>query len=136
MKVEISGSCLCQSHQFTFEGTLKRFYLCHCSYCQKGTGSAHVANFFSYDGELNYRVSKSSVTFYKHLDTRHERNFCSECGSPLPTHNKEKNIFKIPAGCIDTDVEVLPDAHLFFGSRAKWDKDFDKVPKFDTYPEK
>jgi hypothetical protein len=41
-----SGSCLCGEIRFEIEGEFERFYLCHCEYCRKDTGSAHAANLF------------------------------------------------------------------------------------------
>ncbi|MFN3455173.1 MAG: GFA family protein, partial [Pseudobdellovibrio sp.] len=41
------GSCLCGQVEFKIQGVLESFFLCHCKYCQKDTGSAHSANLFS-----------------------------------------------------------------------------------------
>ena len=41
-----SGSCLCGEIRFEIEGEFELFYLCHCEYCRKDTGSAHAANLF------------------------------------------------------------------------------------------
>jgi len=42
-----AGSCLCGEVRFEIEGEFERFYLCHCEFCRKDTGSAHAANLFS-----------------------------------------------------------------------------------------
>ncbi len=134
MKQNLKGSCLCGKVRFNFEGSLKRFFFCHCSYCQKGTGSAHVANLFSFDGSINWE-EKKEVIFYRHEDTRHVRSFCKNCGSPLPTEVVENNMIKIPAGCLDTDFDMKPNAHIFCESKAFWEHDLDKVKRFKKYPE-
>ena len=41
-----SGACLCGAVHFEIEGDFERFFLCHCEYCRKDTGSAHAANLF------------------------------------------------------------------------------------------
>ena len=41
-----SGTCLCGAVRFEISGSFERFYLCHCSRCRKGSGSAHAANLF------------------------------------------------------------------------------------------
>ncbi len=46
MSKNIKGKCLCGSIQFTVKEPFHHFYFCHCSQCQKSTGSAHAANLF------------------------------------------------------------------------------------------
>ena len=135
MKQKLEGSCLCQNIKYRFEGTLKRFFFCHCTYCQKGTGSIHVANLFSFDGKIEWE-KKSELKMYKHLDTRHVRSFCSDCGSPLPSDISDMSMIKIPAGSLDTPFDFEPTAHIFCQSKAFWESDLDKVKRFAGYPEK
>jgi hypothetical protein len=33
------GSCLCGAVRFEVEGSFECFFLCHCSFCRKDTGS-------------------------------------------------------------------------------------------------
>ena len=49
------GSCLCGTVRFEIKGDFDSFYLCHCQYCQKDTGSAHAANLFSQSAKLVWR---------------------------------------------------------------------------------
>ena len=46
------GSCLCGAVKFEVHGDFDSFYLCHCRYCQKDTGSAHAANLFSQSRQM------------------------------------------------------------------------------------
>jgi hypothetical protein len=34
---------------------------------------------------------------------------------------------KVPAGSLDTEVGIRPDAHIFFASKADWDEELEKV---------
>jgi hypothetical protein len=43
-------------------------------------------------------------------------------------------LLKVPAGSLDTDVLVRPDAHLFFSSKANWDDALEKIPKAAKLP--
>ena len=47
MRINVKGSCLCNSVQFTISDPVQRFYTCYCSRCQKETGSAFAANLFT-----------------------------------------------------------------------------------------
>jgi hypothetical protein len=43
-------------------------------------------------------------------------------------------VLLLPAGSLDSDVELKPDAHIFFGSKANWDRDLELVAKFEDVP--
>ena len=43
-------------------------------------------------------------------------------------------LLKVPAGSLDTDVHIRPDAHIFFASKASWDEGLEKVPKVAKLP--
>jgi hypothetical protein len=43
-------------------------------------------------------------------------------------------LLKVPAGSLDTDVPIRPDAHIFVSSRANWDEALEKVPRVDRLP--
>jgi hypothetical protein len=40
----------------------------------------------------------------------------------------------VPAGCLDSEVPVKPNAHIFVSSRAGWDDSLEKVPMVDGFP--
>lgn len=130
-----SGSCLCGNVQFEIDGTFDGFFLCHCKYCQKDTGSAHAANLFSADGELRWLSGANSVTNFRLPTTRHVRSFCSLCGSALPSAPIQGEPLLVPAGSLDSEVPTMPQCHLFLASKANWDNQLEKVPGFDSFPD-
>jgi hypothetical protein len=129
------GSCLCGNVKFTIEGDFDNFYLCHCSYCQKDTGSAHAANLFSRSATLSWQAGEDAVNTFTLPGTRHRRSFCVRCGSALPSMQMAGKLLVVPAGCLDSKLTVRPDAHLFTSSRATWDSSLETLPKFDALPE-
>jgi hypothetical protein len=40
----------------------------------------------------------------------------------------------VPAGSLDTQPPVIPDANIFMASRAAWDRDLALAPGFDAFP--
>ena len=78
------GSCLCSEVRFSVDGEFESFYLCHCAYCRKDTGSAHAANLFSTTATLKWISGEDKVTQFDLPGTRHNHSFCSRCGSALP----------------------------------------------------
>ena len=131
---EYSGSCLCGAVKFRLEGEFNGFYLCHCQYCQKDTGSAHAANLFTQSIQLSWLSGEHEVSMFTLPGTRHCKSFCRHCGSALPTVQVASAVTVVPAGCLDSDVSLKPAAHIFTGSRASWDSALESIPQFKGMP--
>lgn len=124
------GSCLCGTVRFKVEGAFDSFYLCHCQHCKKDTGSAHAANLFSHSAMLSWLSGADAVTSFTLPGTRHSRSFCKFCGSALP-NTQASGVFIVPAGSLDTEVSIVPTAHIFSSSKANWEKALGEVPAFE-----
>lgn len=129
-----SGSCLCGAVRYAVDGAFEHFYLCHCEYCRKDTGSAHGANLFSSTARLQWLSGADQVRTFNLPSTRHTRSFCTACGSALPTSLGEGQILVVPAGSLDSTLSQRPDAHLFVASKAAWDEDLESLPKTAQFP--
>ena len=128
------GSCLCGQVRFEVDGDFEHFFLCHCQYCQKETGSAHAANLFSSTAKLTWLSGQDIVTEFHLPSTRHVRSFCSVCGSAVPCRESDPDLLLVPAGSLDSPVNIRPNAHIFTASRANWDDELETVPSFDKLP--
>ncbi|WP_425074342.1 GFA family protein [Sagittula sp. S175] len=124
------GSCLCGAVSFTVTGGPAAFYLCHCSRCRKGSGSAHAANLFVPGGQIAW--SGGPRAHYAVPESRHQRCFCPTCGSALPV--EATDLLVIPAGALDTPVALRPAAHICCADRAEWDHDLNDVPNLPGLP--
>lgn len=129
---ESAGSCLCGAVRYSLQGRFDRFYLCHCAHCRKDSGSSHSANLFAPGATLAWRSGEDQVATFRLPGSRHARAFCTFCGSALPFSSAD--VVVVPAGSLDTAVDLRPDGHLFTARRAPWDHDLDAVPSFDTFP--
>ena len=130
-----SGSCLCGTVTFLIEGEFSGFYLCHCKYCRKDTGSAHAANLFAQPARLTWLTGESDVSSYRLPGTRHCKSFCNHCGSALPSVQISEAFAVVPAGSLDGDIALKPTAHIFTCSRANWDSALENIPQFERMPE-
>ena len=133
--MSVKGSCLCGSVNFEIDGDFDSFFLCHCSYCRKDTGSAHGANLFSSNAKLKWKSGQDLVKNFKLTGTRHTKSFCSECGSAMPIEVPESGFIVVPAGSLDEEISIKPTAHIFTASKAKWENDLDKVHSFEAFPQ-
>jgi hypothetical protein len=134
MSSRYSGSCLCGEVRFEIEGEFDRFYLCHCEHCRKGTGSAHAANLFSSSAALKWVSGEAGVRQFNLPGTRHGKCFCHTCGSALPMMQMNGALLVVPAGSLNSDIRIRPNAHIFASSRASWDAELEKVPAFEKFP--
>ena len=127
------GGCLCGSVRFELVGDFDSFYVCHCARCRKHSGSAFASNLFASDLEVRWLAGEDALTRFQLEGTRFSRTFCADCGSSLPNVRGPSNVM-IPAGCLETDVDLVPRAHIFIGSRANWEDCLEGVPKYDELP--
>lgn len=134
MNKKHSGSCLCGQVKFEIQGDFDSFYLCHCKFCQKDTGSAHGANLFATKAQLTWIVGSQMVQNFTLPSTRHAKSFCNRCGSALPNQQMDGSLLVVPAGCLDTEIGAKPTAHLFLVSRASWDDGLEKIEKYERLP--
>ena len=130
-----TGSCLCSAVKFKLEGEFKKFFLCHCSRCRKTSGTAHCANLFAPGATLTWLSGEDKLSFYRLENTNFARTFCSVCGSNVPTDAKTRGLVVVPAGSLDTKVDLAPQAHIFMDSRANWDEKLNEITCFDQLPQ-
>ena len=128
------GSCLCGAVAFEIEAEFESFYLCHCKYCQKDTGSAFAANLFCQTGKLIWCSGEDNISSFTLAGSQHQKSFCKDCGTALP-NNHSSGILVVPAGCLDTDVAVIPTAHIFMSSKASWESNVVNIIKLEGLPE-
>lgn len=128
------GSCLCGKVKFRVEGNFEDFYLCHCEKCRKDTGSAHAANLFSSTAKLTWLSGQEQIKTYNHRSQGHIKSFCQTCGSALPNIQMEGKLLLVPAGSLDSDINIKPNGHIYYASKANWDTDLEKVEKYDVLP--
>jgi hypothetical protein len=122
------GSCLCRALTYELDGDFEGVWMCHCSNCRKtsgGMGNTIVIvpreRFHWLTGE-DHRITYTLRPTYK--ITR-----CKTCGTPLPAEEDEQNVY-LTAGTLDDPLDAGIKAHIFYGSRADWERDTDGTGYF------
>lgn len=129
-----TGQCLCGAVSFRISGKFESFFLCHCSRCRKDSGSAHSANLFSCTARLTWVSGEESIKMFRLPGSRHVKSFCSGCGSALPVSQPEVGVLVVPAGSLDSRIDIRPNAHICCSSRANWDNDLSSIERIDELP--
>jgi hypothetical protein len=132
----ITGGCLCGEIRYTCAAPAVMTVMCHCTNCQKQSGSA-----FS----INVGVPKASLRFTKGKTKIYEdkgesgmpvyRHFCGACGSPLFSDvTASPQLAWLKAGTLDDSSSVKPAANVWCRSAQSWVAHPDGVPKFPQNP--
>lgn len=137
MDNKINGSCLCGEVSYEFSGPVKVFQYCHCSRCQKFTGSAHASNIIIEPSQFKWTRGEESVGRFELPDAKHfATSFCKKCGSSLPWLAQSGRGVIIPAGTLDEDPKIRPVQNLYLSSKAPWYEDPECLLKYDELPVK
>ncbi len=130
-----SGACLCGAVTYNFDAEPQMLALCHCSHCQKATGSAFSMN-LGVPIESVQMEGKPSV--YEDVGTSGEpvlRMFCGKCGSAIATEAKAfPGVLFIKAGTLDDVSKLEPDMEIWTGSSQAWVSPCAKAKRFPANP--
>ena len=131
----LKGSCLCGAVRYEVTGEAKRFYHCHCSRCRKASGTGHASNLFVQPGALTWLSGEEQVRAFKLPQAKRFANhFCAVCGGRLPRQPKDTDAVIIPAGSLDEEAPIQPQARIFAGSRAGWSCSGDGMTVYQESP--
>jgi hypothetical protein len=131
----VSGSCLCGAVGYEVQGGLHRLVHCHCSLCRRSRGTPFASTAFTSPERFRFTRGRDRIRAFRLPAPRtYETDFCTACGSLVPTVVPDFRFVLIPAGSIDTPLSPLPGVHIYVGSRARWHEITDDEPRFDEMP--
>ena len=126
-----NGSCLCGTVKFSVSDKASNMTHCHCSMCRKIHGSLFATYYSSSD--LSFSAGEEAVETYE-SSPGFMRSFCNQCGSTLPDRSTQGDgEVYVPAGLMDDDPGIRPEAHIFTESKAECYHITDKLPQHKHY---
>lgn len=135
MQKKISGNCLCGAVNFVLEDNFSQFHLCHCTQCQKMTGSAHASNLFTQCGNIEWVSGEEKIKRYDYPNRDFSNAFCIDCGSHVPYVSKTGKYLIAPAGTLNEKPHLKAQDNIFWCERAPWYDESLKSVKCKTFPE-
>jgi hypothetical protein len=94
---------------------------CHCTRCQRRTGTAASANARIAPGSLRVLAGDELVRSYQPPDGA-AKDFCSVCGSALwSRHPETGEIRGVRLGAFDGDPGVRPELRQYVAYAAAWE---------------
>jgi hypothetical protein len=129
----ISGSCFCGTVRYEVSGPFGMMMSCHCSMCRKHHGSAFATYVSAPADRFRWISGEDSLLRYKSSE-QGRRTSCKVCGSALPEVLSAYSLVVLPAGPLEGDLGIKPQAHIFVGSKAPWYTITDDLPQHKEYP--
>lgn len=126
----LTGSCLCGSIHYQYEGEISEIAMCHCGQCRKAQGSAFATNALLLSKKFQITQGEALLKTYYSSDIK-KRVFCANCGSPLYSQRDDKlDVLRLRLGSLDTAITATPSYHIYCDSKAEWWTIADKLPQF------
>jgi hypothetical protein len=129
----VTGSCFCGTVSYEASGPFNQMMSCHCSMCRKHHGSAFATYVSGPIGNFRWLSGEDSVLRYKSSEAG-SRDSCKVCGSAVPLMMANYGLAVLPAGPLEGDLGIAPQAHIFVGSKAPWYTITDLLPQHQEYP--
>lgn len=134
---EARGQCLCGEVGFVINGSVSSFHICYCSRCRRSTGSAHASNIFTNPENITWLSGQDFIQRFELASAKSwAKQFCSICGSGLPYINRSGTHLVVPAGSLDSELDIEPDDKIFCQSRSRWIETITSKTEFPQYPDK
>jgi hypothetical protein len=133
MAALITGGCGCGTVRFAIDQPLLSASYCHCTRCQRRTGTAAAATARAEPGSVRIVAGADSLRCWAPEGGR-EKVFCVECGSALfSCEPGSQDYTGVRLGAIEGDPGVRPENRQFVAYAACWeDLPDDGLPR---YPE-
>jgi len=118
----LTGSCLCGGVRFEVAGPPGEAYYCHCTRCQRRTGTGASAQ-ARVDGDgFRLTAGEELVESWRHPDGGFAKFFCRECGAHLfSRHPDDPARMTVRMSAFDEDPGVRPSVRVFTAYAAAWE---------------
>lgn len=132
----LAGSCLCGAVAYEVWAPFLRFAHCYCLRCRKASGSGHATNLYCSPDRFRWLRGEELIARYDlPLATSFATVVCRVCGSPMPRLTRSGRELVVPAGSLDTELSIHPQAQIYWGSRASWSCSAEPAPRFQELPD-
>jgi hypothetical protein len=118
----LTGGCLCGGVRFELTEQPYTAGYCHCSRCQRRTGTSSSANARVHGSAFTILKGESLLKAWRHRSGGFEKVFCGECGSHLFSRNPhDHRQMGIRLGAFDADPGIRPSWRAFVAYAAPWE---------------
>lgn len=116
----MEGGCQCGGVRYRLEGAPLALAVCHCTECQRQSGSAFGMSLAVQSGDFRL-LSGELAAFTTVCESGRTKRcaFCPSCGTRL-YHQVVEAAISIKPGTLDDTSWLEPDAHYWTKSKQPW----------------
>ena len=134
MTTRFTGGCLCGAVRYEATGEPEVTLFCHCTQCQKETGSAFSAEIILPRTAVTIEGAMTEYDTVADSGNKATRKFCPICGCPILLEFERadyRDTVCISVGSLDDASSLQPQAHCFTATKQPWVHISDDLPQFE-----
>ena len=114
---------MCGEVRFEIDQPFVSAGYCHCTRCQRRTGTASSCSARVVPGSLQVTNGADVLAAYEPGEGGFDKFFCSRCGSALwSRHPVDHDVVSVRLGAIDGDPGIRPSYRQFVAFAAPWEQ--------------
>ncbi len=135
MSTPLEGGCGCGQVRYRLASAPMFVNCCHCTNCQRQTGSAFVINALIETDRIEVLSgSPEPVAMPTESGRPHDVYRCPKCKTAVwSNYGARPSLRFVRVGTLDHAASVVPDAHIFLRSKLPWVVLPVAAPAFDIY---
>lgn len=133
--MKIEGGCLCGKVRYSVDGDPIFVGVCHCTSCQKGSGTAFNAVVAVPKPTVSLTGTVSTYEGRGDTGKPTYRRFCPTCGSPIAVEAAVMaDVVMIPVGTLDNAGSLKPTMQIYCDSAQPWALLAGEIQRFPKMP--
>jgi hypothetical protein len=134
MSAEGQGGCACGAIRYRLASKPMFIHCCHCSNCQRQTGSAFVVNLLIEADRVELLAGRPVPVDAPRDDGSAQRIFrCPDCQVAVFSEYGTPGVRFVRGGTLDDPTAVTPDVHIYTRSKVDWVSLPRGAPSFELY---
>ena len=136
MPIPLTGRCQCGQVRYSVAAQPLFTYACHCSDCQKRTGSAFSMGLVVLTDSLQAQGELTSWSRTSDKGNTNTRYSCAGCGNIIyGVGDSNPELAKLQAGTLDDTQALEPELHIWTCKKQGWVSLPPRARTFDKEPE-
>jgi hypothetical protein len=118
----LAGGCQCGRHRYSLATAPRSLYACHCTACQRQSGSAFGLSMPVDRAGLTWEGPDPAAWSRQAASGRHVGALlCPDCGTRLAhVPERDPSVLNLKPGTLDDTAWLRPVAHLWLASAQPW----------------
>ncbi|MEL7106702.1 MAG: GFA family protein [Pseudomonadota bacterium] len=130
----MDGGCTCGNVRYRLTDSPLIVHACHCTWCQRETGSAFVINLWMEARHVAVTGTPVAVTLASESGAGQVVYRCPDCQVAVFSQYSSGPACRfVRGGTLDDPSAVIPDVHIYTSTKLPWVQLGDDIPVFEGY---